>query len=318
MRTKTWLIVATALIFCGCAVWIGTIAVLNWDLSQLSTVKFETNTHEIQDEYRHLRVVTDTADVTFVPSDDGTTKVLCFEEGNATHTVAVKDGTLTVTIEDTRKWYEHIGFFFQQPHITVVLPAGTYGALSVESDTGDIDIPSAFTPESVKITGHTGNVVHAACATGDVQIQTSTGNITVQNATVGGLSLAVSTGKVTVTDVECQGDVTLSVSTGKAHLTNLRCRDLFSEGDTGGIFLENVVANGRLTLERSTGDVLMERCDAAALFITTDTGDVKGTLLSDKICIATTDTGRVNVPRSAVGGRCEIVTDTGDISIAIT
>ena len=71
-------------------------------------------------------------------------------------------------------------------------------------------------------------------------------------------------------------------------------------------------------MERSTGDVRMEGCDAAEIFILTDTGDVAGSLLSDKVFVVETDTGDVDVPRSAAGGRCEITTDTGDIRITVT
>ena len=51
--------------------------------------------------------------------------------------------------------------------------------------------------------------------------------------------------------------------------------------------------------------------------ITTDTGNVKGSLLSEKVFIVSTDTGKKQVPNTITGGRCEITTDTGDIIISI-
>ena len=57
--------------------------------------------------------------------------------------------------------------------------------------------------------------------------------------------------------------------------------------------------------------------DAAELFVKTDTGDVTGSLLTDKIFITQTNTGDVDVPDTAAGGRCEIRTNTGDIEIKI-
>jgi hypothetical protein len=44
---------------------------------------------------------------------------------------------------------------------------------------------------------------------------------------------------------------------------------------------------------------------------------VCGTLLSSKVFIIKTDTGDVDVPKSTVGGRCEITTSTGDVEISI-
>ena len=57
--------------------------------------------------------------------------------------------------------------------------------------------------------------------------------------------------------------------------------------------------------------------DAEELFIKTDTGDVTGTLLSAKEFVYETDTGRVKLPETTTGGKCEIITDTGDIHIEI-
>ena len=65
-------------------------------------------------------------------------------------------------------------------------------------------------------------------------------------------------------------------------------------------------------------DVSFESFDAAEIFIKTDTGDVEGELLSAKVFIAKTDTGKINVPSTATGGRCEISTDTGDIRITVS
>ena len=78
-----------------------------------------------------------------------------------------------------------------------------------------------------------------------------------------------------------------------------------------------VVAEGKITIERDTGDIRFDCSDGAEIFIETDTGDVRGTLLSENIFITKTDTGRIDLPSSVRGGRCEIHTDTGDIKIEI-
>ena len=61
----------------------------------------------------------------------------------------------------------------------------------------------------------------------------------------------------------------------------------------------------------------MELCDAEEIGIKTDTGDVTGSLLSEKVFHARTDTGRIEVPKTTGGGLCEIVTDTGDVRIRL-
>ena len=81
--------------------------------------------------------------------------------------------------------------------------------------------------------------------------------------------------------------------------------------------MNNVIAAEKFSIKRSTGDVKLDRSDAAELFVETDTGDVTGTLLSDKVFVVETDTGSVDVPKTITGGKCEIITSTGDINISV-
>jgi hypothetical protein len=44
---------------------------------------------------------------------------------------------------------------------------------------------------------------------------------------------------------------------------------------------------------------------------------VTGSLLTDKVFIAQTSTGKINVPETTAGGQCRVSTDTGDILLTI-
>ena len=46
---KIWLIIAASLIVAGAIIFTGEMLVLKWDFTKLSTVKYETNTYEIND-----------------------------------------------------------------------------------------------------------------------------------------------------------------------------------------------------------------------------------------------------------------------------
>lgn len=314
-RTKVWLIIAASLVLIGCIIFGGVMSMLKWDFAKLSTSKYESNDYEIREDYKHISIITNTADIVFVPSESPMTWVSCYEQKSNMHSVSVKDGTLEIDIVDTRKWYEYIGINFGTPKITVCIPQGEYGKLSIKSSTGDVEIPEGFKFESIDISESTGNVTNYASALEGVKIKTTTGNICVEKASAGAIDLSVSTGKVTVSGVTCDGEVTVGVSTGKVMLSDTQCKSVISSGSTGDIILSNVIATERFSIERSTGDVRFDGCDAADLFVKTDTGDVSGSLLTDKVFIAKTDTGDVDVPKTATGGRCEITTDTGDIEI---
>lgn len=290
---------------------------LKWDFTKLSTVGYETDVHKIDEDYQNISVITKTADIVFTLSENAKTSVTCHEQKNVKHSVAVKDGTLVIEVVDTRKWYEHIGFNFQTPQITVSIPRREYGTLSISSSTGDVDISKEFKFQSITVSENTGNVTNYASASEGIKIKTTTGNIHVENASAQTIDLSVSTGKITASGVSCSGDITVGVSTGKVYLTDISCQSVISDGTTGDISLDRVIASGKLSIKRSTGDVKLEGSDAAEIFIETDTGDVTGTLLSDKVFIVQTDTGSVDVPKTVTGGRCEIRTDTGDIRIKL-
>ena len=272
-------------------------AMLNWDFSKLSTTKFETNEYVIQEAYHNISVNTNTADLVFVPSENEACSVVCFEQEKLKHCVAVKDGTLEIQVSDTRKWYDYIGFYFGSPKITVYLPECQYGALTIRSATGHVNIPKDFQFESMDITENTGTVANYASASGHMKIKTSTGRICVENLSAAALELSVSTGDISV--------------------SNVRCQSLTSHGNTGTIALQNVIAKESFSITRSTGNVKLDGCDAATLFIKTDTGNVSGSLLSDKVFLTQTDTGSIHVPHTTAGGKCEIITDTGNIKIEI-
>ncbi len=317
MRKKTivGLVIATSLILIGAIIFSGVMMSLDWDFSKISTVKYETNEYEISDSYKNIKVITDTADITFIPSEN--TKVVCYEETKLKHSVTVQDDTLVIEEIYTKKWYENIGINFGTPKITVYIPEGEYGNLTIKTSTGDTDIPKGFTFENIDISQTTGSVKCLASSNGDIKIRTSTGNIKVEDITAGSFDLKVSTGDINVTNAECVGDFLVKVSTGKVKLENVKCNDIISSGDTGDITLKNVIADEKIDLKRSTGDVKFDGCDASELIILTDTGDVKGTLLSDKVFIVKTDTGSIKVPETVSGGKCKITTDTGDIKIEI-
>lgn len=314
--TKIWLIIAASLVVLGLVGFLALMFINDWDFKGLSNQEYETNIYEFDVDFKDISINTDTANIKFIASDNQGCKVVCYEEKNIKHSVAIKDGILEIDCLDNRKWYEHIGINFGNPEITVYLPEGQYNSIVLRDDTGYIDIPDDFQFKDIDISSSTGYVKNYASAE-TIKVATSTGAIHFENVTAKSISLSVSTGKVIVKDVDCDGEIKIKVSTGKSEITDVKCKSLDSQGDTGDMILENVIVSGKLSVERSTGDVSFDRCDASEIFVETSTGDVMGNLRSGKNFIVTSDTGDVHVPKNTDGGKCEIITDTGDINIKI-
>ena len=307
MSRKTLSILLLLIIFC----------MMILTMTACSSMNYETNIHEVNEEFNNISIKTDTADIAFVPSNDGMCRVACYEDAKSIHSVEIQNGTLMINVVNNKKWYDYIGVNIDSPKITVYLPEKAYSSLVIEESTGDIEISKDFKFKSIDISLSTGNVKCYASAVENITIAASTGDIYAEGISASSLDLTVSTGNVTVSSVTCEEDITIGVSTGKTYLTDVVCKNLASTGSTGDISLKNVISTENISVERSTGDITLDRSDAAELFIMTSTGDVEGSLLTNKVFIIKTDTGRINVPNSITGGRCEITTDTGDIKILI-
>ena len=313
--TKSWLIAAVLLIIIGAVIFTVSLLVFNGDFTKFDDM--ETKTHEISEQFTDISINTTTANIVFLPSDNGKCVVECYEREKETHTVKVEDGTLKITYVDNREWYEHIGINFASSRVTVYLPSAEYSSLKIKEDTGNITLTSDFGFEVIDIKTSTGDVHCEAATAESVKIRTSTGNIELIGIECSSLDLRASTGNITANDAKCGGDIKIEVSTGNTKLSSVSCKSLTSNGDTGDILLKKVIASEKFSIETDTGDIDFNASDAAEIFVETDTGDVRGTLLSSKVFITETDTGDVDVPKSTEGGRCEITTSTGDIEISV-
>lgn len=332
---KKWLIAALALILAGAAMFTAALALCGWDITKLGTVDYVETTLEPSGDFENISINVYTTDLRLLPSEDGKCRIVCYEDEKVSHTAEVKDGTLVIDTNDTRKWFT-VSLSFKSPTMKVYLPKNEYEYLDISTDTGAVYLPNNFTFESINIDGNTGSVVCYASAKKDmdfeldtgpillcdvsaegIRLKTDTGRIKLNGGTVAeSIEVKTGTGLVSIENISC-GNIHAKADTGFVSLENTSCGDLHAETDTGSIALENVVGSGKFELISDTGHIGLNGCDAAELYIETDTGSVSGELLTDKIFFAESDTGRVSVPKSMTGGRCEIKTDTGSIEMEV-
>ncbi len=316
-RTKILMIIALLLIVIGGVIFVGAMSMIKWDFKKLSTERYENNIYNVTEEFKNLTIETGTSQIKVIKSQSEKVTVECFENKKIKHTVSVDNDTLTIKIDDNRKWYEMIGVNFHSPTITISIPSGEYGNLKIKASTGSIETAKELTFNDINITATTGSIKCNSSARGNVELKASTGDILAENIFAKDLYMSVSTGKISAKNIQASGDIKIKVSTGKAVVSETTCKNLYSNGSTGDIKLNRVIAIEKVSIERDTGDIQFESCDASELFFKTSTGDVGGSLLTSKVFIYHTDTGEVDIPKTTTGGVCEINTDTGDIEITI-
>lgn len=287
----------------------------NWNFANLDTVAYDTVTYEIGEQFTSVSADLHISDISFIPCDEDSVRVVCYKPQNKDYSVGVDNNSLYI-----KENYDYINihiFNFKVPTVSVYIPQGTYNALFISSKTGDTHIPGDFNFENINVTATTGNVKCTACASDKIKIELSTGDIILNSSKAKDISLSVTTGSIDIASVECANDLTVNVRTGKSNLNNIKCKNLISNGSTGDIVLKNVIAHDTFNIERSTGNVKFDSCDANDITVKTSTGSVCGTLLSEKTFTAKSNTGSVKVPQTTSGGKCNIKTSTGDIKISL-
>ena len=316
MKMKKYLLLAIGMIVLGSAVFAAAMFSVEWDFARLNTAGIETATYPVDAPFENIVFADDTADITVLPSSQGEASLTAKVFSGVTYTVDVTDGVLNVSRCDSRKWYQKL-LTFGNEQVYLYLPEKEYGKITVNAAISDIEISEGFTFGEIDIFVNTGDVVCLSSAVSQMKIRTTTGDISVAGVSVGTLSLSVRTGDLSLYGIACEGAIEITCTTADTELTDVRSASLTSTGDTGDIELEKVIVSGEIKIKRTTGDVSLEGCDAGEIYIRTKTGDVEGTLLSAKSFLVQTNTGDTCIPPDGNGGRCEIITDTGDILIFV-
>ena len=269
--------------------------------------------------YSNVNIDLQTADLEFKVSTDGTRKVVCVEREKRYHTVTVENDTLVIKGFDSRKWYESVFSFDWKPmSITVYAPSETYGEGVINTDTGNIIIPSDYTFDKLNVEASTGNIIIKSNAATSANVKASTGNVSLETKTKN-LTVNTSTGDVDLNKVDVEEKVTINTSTGHIHLTDAKAQNMELKASTGNVKLNSTIVEKNMNIKTSTGEVRFNDSDANELIeVKTSTGDVEGTLLTGKNFQLSTHTGYIKPVDSVTGlGTCKVTTDTGNIKLSV-
>ena len=192
MRKSTiiWLSIGGGLIVLGALLFVIVMSINRWNFMKLSTENYVTHTYELEEDFQNVLVRSYTAQIIFSKSEDGKAKVVCYENPKCKHIPKIQNGTLSIEVNDTRKWYEK--FISGGADLTVSIPAGDYAALKIDISTGNAVVPADFSFASIDIDTTTGDVECMASASGNINIEATTGDVTLNGITAQNLSIDIS------------------------------------------------------------------------------------------------------------------------------
>ncbi len=329
-------IVAVLLIIAGVCIASVALVMAEFSFEELSGERFERASHAVEDEFEHIYIAAKNYDVAILPIEGGEILIDFDESKNLGIVYELDRDMLVIKARDDRKWFDYIGINTGSSELKVYLPKSAYTSLTVSTDTGDITVPEDLTFTRSSIATSTGNINILAKIEEVLELAASTGHITVSNQELTKLGVSVSTGRIILENIKAEGRITLESSTGRTELHSVEAGGITSKGTTGDLLLKNVYVENDINIKRNTGDVTLTSVVAGAFDIETSTGDVtflasdaenirietgtgkvEGSLLTDKIFITESSTGKIKVPTTTSGGTCKIRTSTGDIEITI-
>ena len=312
---KIALLTAGILIALGAILGVGATLVGDLTMESLSTQEVVTETITIDKDFRNISINDSFSDIHFLPSEDGTCKVVCTRLKQVTYTAEVEGDTLTILGQDGRKWYEMIEFrsSWVEPEVAIYLPETQYGDLTVTSGGGDLTVPSNFVFDTAFLVSASGDVTFRGAAEKNLTLQTASGDVWAEDVRADSLQATTSSGTIALNAVTVAESLVLDSSSGDIDLTTVECGELNANSTSGSIESQDVLAQKIIQMGTSSGDIQLLNCDASALVLNSSSGDISGVLRTAKVYQADSSSGNVTVPRSATGGPCEINTSSGDI-----
>ncbi len=131
------------------------------------------------------------------------------------------------------------------------------------------------------------------------------------------LSVKGNVGNVDICSITCKGNMDIWVNTGDINLENITCKTFNSKVNSGKVLLDKFIAKESIFIKGNTGKVELNDCSAPDIFVKNNTGKVCGKLPPDVVFTVQTNTGKIEIPKTSiggiVGGRCEIKTNTGNV-----
>lgn len=314
---KTLLMVAGILTIAGLGIFITVWAVNDFEIDKINTYEYTTNTYQIKEEFTDVAIDVEISNISLIKAEEDQVKIVCNESKRTKYNISVANNTLMIETKNSYKWSSFFNFgAWKKEKLELYLPENLYNKLEIKNDMGNVVVNKEIKFKEIKVESSTGNLELYA-SINKIVVEMDTGNIKINDVNASTIDLKTSTGIHTLTNVTASSNIYLKTDTGPINLTGVRAVNLRINVETGRVKLNDVIASGRLDVTTSTGSVTLTDCDAGEIYIKTSTGTVNGTLLSPKTFYATSEFGRINVPKTTTGGRCEIETSTGSIKIEI-
>lgn len=226
---------------------------MGFDLGGLRLGTYKNERYDVKEEFKNIRIVGKTENITFVISEDGNCSVVCYEEVKSPHSVKVVDDTLVIDTSSDRNWVDFFTFWAQDPRITVFLTEESYKELNIISATGDTEIPAEFSFTEINIKTDTGDIKCDVSEADNVVLATQTGSVSISTPVKNVLSVSTAMGDVTLNDCDASA-IKIRTETGDVSGTVLSDKSFEASSETGDVNVPDT-SGGKCSISTATGDI---------------------------------------------------------------
>lgn len=326
MKNATKIILLTAGICTVAGGALAGIAIAKGGTYQRETI--ETVTYSVKDSFTEVSIATSDANITILPSENGSCYAQCDETESMHYTMEVKDNKLYLEEQDERKldFYFGIGIMLKEREVVLYLPTDIAEGYTLRAETasGDIRCEEDFPvfPSMALLTA-SGNVSLSSPAD-VVAISTSSGNIRFRGQECSRAGIGTSSGEITLKNIKSD-DLTLHTTSGDIDCSDGDCIRAEISTSSGEVTLANMDF-GDLTVQSTSGDISATRCDTkqnadaaeCKMAFQSNSGEIEVSVLSPMRFSAESTSGDIDIPPSSdAGGELRAKSTSGDITIRV-
>lgn len=313
----TLLVGGLAVVF-GTIITVTAFLIMGGNIENISKGDYEMIEYKVEDVFNKIEVNALDANVNIFYVENDECKVVCAENEYVKHLVSVSDEKLSISREIKKNILYYTDLFSNSKIINVFLPANSYSELDIKSNSGTIKITDHFEFNQVILNSKSGNIaISDINVNDDLSITAESGSIKVESINAKSISLKSRSGSLSLSKLDVINSLKLNTESGVVKVSNSNSSNITISTTSGSIKLIDVEVKEKLTLTSRSGAVNLENSDAKDLNIKTSSGSVVGTLKTSKIFITTSSSGTIDVPKTTVGGVCEVETKSGNIKFSI-
>ncbi len=285
----------------------------------LNAPEYKETAYDITENFDGIYIDTTSENIIILPSDEDQVKVITHETDKIKFAVEITNNTLNIIKNDTRSFFEKIEFNTNSNDITVYLPKKQYDTLEILCISGDVHI-AEFSFSSLNIKQLSGDTeLSALTVSGNITLSNTSGDIHISSCSANAINSKNVSGETQIYEFDCNQDMMLTSTSGDIILNNCSADGNISIKNTSGdISLTESAGKCNADMNVISGDIALNKFDASSLEMKTTSGDIKGSILSDKIFSASSNSGDIKIPPSVKdSGTCKCSSISGDIIIEI-